>query len=211
MRDDVRVKRQKSATHFDFCAIAQSSPQHLHSLCSIAMQKANLLIQCLNRAKLWRCPVHWQPDDWQEELLAVAQAALWEGISKGIRSDTELQRFIMASLMRRYRDEWNYGIRWVAPLFTDGSDDEEQEEPEAKHEHITASQYDHEKEAAWLKMVIREALMRLKEDERYLIERQFWDGATETELARELGISQPAVHKKLKRTLKRLRMMLELS
>lgn len=182
-----------------------------HSLHSIAMQKANLVIQCLNKAKLWRCPVHWQPEDWQEELFAVAQAALWEGISKGIRSDAELQRFIMASLMRRYRDEWNYGIRWAVPLLTEDMNDEEGKASEVEHEHMSVDQHDQEKETIWLKMVIREALMRLREDERYLVKRQFWDGATETELARELGISQPAVHKKLKRTLKRLRAILELS
>lgn len=176
-----------------------------------AMQKANLVIRCLNRAKSWRCPVHWQPDDWQEELLAVARAALWEGISMGIRSDAELQRFIMASLMRRYRDEWNYGIRWAVRLLSEDFGDEEWEASEARNERIAANKYEREREEFWLKMVVREALMCLKEDERYLIERQFWDGATETELARELGISQPAVHKKLKRTLKRLRMMLKLS
>lgn len=174
------------------------------------MQKINLIAQCLNRAKLWRCPVHWQPDDWQEELLAVAQAALWEGISKGIRSEAELQRFVMASLMRRYRDEWNYGIRWASPLTPEDWDNEEQEEEDMKYRHVTATQYDREKDSIWLKMVIRDALMRLPEDERYLIKRQFWDGATEMELARELGISQPAIHKRLKRTLKRLRTLLDL-
>jgi len=51
-------------------------------------------------------------------------------------------------------------------------------------------------------------LMCLSKDERLLIERRFWDGATETEIATELGISQPAVHKKLRRTLKRLKMLL---
>lgn len=172
------------------------------------MQKINLVIQCFNRAKLWRCPAHWQPNDWQEELLAIAWAAFWEGMSSGIKSETELQRFIMASLMRRYRDEWNYGIRWAISLSED-QDGEEQEE-DTEHSFVAAKQYEHEKESTWLKMVIRDALMRLPEDERYLIERQFWDGATETELARELGISQPAVHKRLKRTLKRLRTMLEL-
>ncbi|MCX7642301.1 MAG: sigma-70 family RNA polymerase sigma factor [Armatimonadetes bacterium] len=173
------------------------------------MQKINLIVQCLNRAKMWRCPVHWHPRDWQEELLAVARAALWEGISKGIRSEHELRRFIMASLMRRYRDEWNYGIRWAIPLLTEDWDDEERETIDG--ESVTANQHNCEKESIWLKMLIREALTHLNEDERYLIERQFWDGATETELAKELGISQPAVHKKLKRTLKRLRTLLELS
>lgn len=172
------------------------------------MQGINLIAQCLNRAKMWRCPVHWQPDDWQEELLAVARAALWEGISKGIRSEAELRRFIMASLMRRYRDEWNYGIRWVGLLPPEDWDGGEQEERDIENK-MVSNQYDYEKESIWFKMVIREALMHLTENERYLIERQFWDGATETELARELGISQPAVHKRLKRTLKRLRMLLE--
>ncbi len=173
------------------------------------MQKVNLVIQCLNRAKLWRCPVHWQPNDWQEELLAIAWAAFWEGISSGIKSDAELQRFIMASLMRRYRDEWSYGIRWAISLSEDRDGEEQGEDTE--HSFLEAEQYERERESTWLKTIIRDALMRLPEEERYLIERQFWDGVTEAELAKELGISQPAVHKRLKRTLKRLRTLLELS
>ena len=172
------------------------------------MQKANLVLQCLNKAKMWRCPIHWHPDDWQEELSAVAWAAFWEGISSGIRSEAELQKFIMASLMRRYRDEWNYGVRWAVPLLMDDWDDEEGEGWDTEHEYAVANRHNFEKEPVWRRIAVREALMCLSKDERLLIERRFWDGATETEIATELGISQPAVHKKLRRTLKRLKMLL---
>lgn len=173
------------------------------------MQKLNLLTQCLNRAKRWRCPVHWQPDDWREELLAVAWAALWEGVSNGIKSDAELRRFIMASLMRRYRDEWNYGVRWTIPPLPDDWDGEEQEAWSMEQGDMATDQDDDEEEANWLGMVVRQALARLTDDERYLIERRFWDGATEKELAREFGISQPAIHKRFKQIFERLRTMLE--
>ncbi|GBC98040.1 hypothetical protein HRbin17_00535 [bacterium HR17] len=172
------------------------------------MQTINLLTQCLAWAKRWRTPPHWSPDDWQEELLATAWAALWEGLSKGIRDEAELRRFIMAALMRRYRDEWNYGVRWVTPN-GDSSEDGDGESDLESWEYYAAIGAEDESDTVWVALVIRQALSRLSEEERYLIERKFWDGATERELARELGISQPAVHKRLCRILERLRHLLE--
>ena len=64
-------------------------------------------------------------------------------------------------------------------------------------------------DTTWVALIIRRALERLSEEERYLLERKFWDMATEREIAKELGISQPAVHKRLKRALERVRTLLQ--
>ncbi len=48
-------------------------------------------------------------------------------------------------------------------------------------------------DTTWVALIIRRALERLSDEERYLLERRFWDMATEREIAKELGISQPAV------------------
>lgn len=171
------------------------------------MRAFDLVVQCFRRAKRWRTPPHWASDEWQEELLATAWAALWEGVSEGIREEAALRRFIMAALMRRYRDEWNYGVRWVAPNGDSGNEDGEDPMDEAEFLEVEGAAED-ESEAVWVAVIIRRALAQLPEQDRYLIERRFWDGATERELARELGISQPAVHKRLSRILERLRYLL---
>lgn len=175
------------------------------------MQKLDILKQSLEQARRWRCPPHWQPDDWREELLAVAWAALWEGLNNGIRSEKRLQRFVMAALMKRYRDEWNYGVRWVQPPSQQNSDDSENENGWDLWDWLGAEmdECEDEQEVNWLAMVIRQALANLSEEERYLIQRKFWDGATEREIAKELGISQPAVNKRIRQTLERLREILE--
>ncbi|MCS7187978.1 MAG: sigma-70 family RNA polymerase sigma factor [Armatimonadota bacterium] len=176
------------------------------------MQKLDILKQSLEQARRWRCPPHWQPDEWREELIAVAWAALWEGLDSGICSEQKLQRFIVAALMKRYRDEWNYGVRWTQmPSKQKEDDDGEGENGWDLWDWVGSEteDLDNQQEINWLAMVIRQAISRLTEEERYLIERKFWDGATERELAKELGISQPAVNKRLKQIYERLRAMLE--
>ncbi|MCX7642590.1 MAG: sigma-70 family RNA polymerase sigma factor [Armatimonadetes bacterium] len=174
------------------------------------MQKLDILKQSLEQARRWRCPPHWQLDDWREELLAVALAALWEGLNSGICSEQKLRQFVTAALMKRYRDEWNYGVRWIqAPSQQDSEDNSEGENGWDLWDWVGSETKHNEEEVNWLAIVIRKALSNLPEEERYLIERKFWDGATEREIARELGISQPALNKRLKQIYKRLRAMLE--
>jgi len=174
------------------------------------MQKLDILKQSLEQARKWRCPPHWQPDDWREELLAVAWAALWEGLNCGIRSEKRLRNFVVAALMKRYRDEWNFGVRWVQANSLQGDDGVEGENGWDLWDWagVEAEGVEDEQEVNWLAMVVRQALSGLTEEERYLIQRKFWDGATEREIAKELGISQPAVHKRLQQALKRLREIL---
>jgi DNA-directed RNA polymerase specialized sigma subunit len=52
---------------------------------------------------------------------------------------------------------------------------------------------------------IRDLVTSLPENERFLIERIFWHGDTETELARESCISQCALNKRKKKILLTLR------
>lgn len=174
------------------------------------MQLIDLLTQCLNWAKRWQTPPHWAPNDWHEELLAVAWAAFWEGLSQGIREKTALRRFIMAALMRRYREEWNFGTRWVVPPSNEGNGEIEEDNDTDYLDGFTEWDADTvNEETSWVVLIIRRALERLSAEERYLLERRFWDMATEREIAKELGISQPAVHKRLKRILERVRSLLQ--
>ncbi len=176
------------------------------------MQKLDIIKQSLEQARRWRCPPHWQSDDWREELFAVAWAALWEGWNIGIRSEEKLRRFVVTALMKRYRDEWNYGVRWVqAPSQQNGEGNDEDESGWDLWDWVSTEteETEDEREINWLAMVVRQALATLTEEERYLIERKFWDRATEREIAKELGISQPAVNKRINQILERLRQFWE--
>lgn len=175
------------------------------------MQKLEIVKQALKQARRWRCPPHWHPDDWREELIAVAWAALWEGLNNGIKSEDKLQKFVAAALMKRYRDEWNYGTRWVQP------NNQQQDDKDGGSEtgwdlwdwaETEAEIESDEQEINWLRMVILQALSQLMDEDRYILKRKFWDGASERELAKELGISQPAIHKRLKRIYEQLKTIL---
>lgn len=174
------------------------------------MQKLDILKQSLKQVERWRCPPHWNPHDWREEMLATAWAALYEGLSDGIQDEVALRRFVTAALMRRYRDEWNYGTRWVQKL--NQYQDEDGSEGETDWELWDRAEAnldeDTEQKINFFQILVRQALAQLSKEDRYLIERKFWDMATERELAKELGISQPAVHKRLKRILERLKDLL---
>lgn len=176
------------------------------------MKKINIIRRSLEQVRKWRCPPHWQPDDWREELIAVAWAALWEGLNNGIRSEEKLQKFVIAALMKRYRDEWNYGVRWIqSPLPQNNDDNDGDENGWDLWDWVGSEMEDTDSrwEVKWYTTVVRYALSKLSKEDRYLIERKFWDGATERELAQELGISQPAVHKKIHKALEQLRQILD--
>ncbi|MGQ9464054.1 MAG: sigma-70 family RNA polymerase sigma factor [Candidatus Fervidibacter sp.] len=175
------------------------------------MQKLEIVKQALRQARRWHCPPHWHPNDWREELIAVAWAALWEGLNNGIGSEDELRKFIIAALMKRYRDEWNYGTRWVQSNNQQKNDKDGESETGWDSWDWAETETDFEsdeQEINWLRMIVRQALSQLTDEDRYILERKFWDGASERELAKELGISQPAIHKRLKRIYEQLKTIL---
>jgi RNA polymerase sigma factor (sigma-70 family) len=60
----------------------------------------------------------------------------------------------------------------------------------------------------WWRVEVRDVLSRLPPTEHYLLERLFIDGATESEIADELNISQPTVSRWKQKVLQKLRQML---
>ena len=75
------------------------------------------------------------------------------------------------------------------------------------YEHVPDQDVDVAKEATLNLMLeaLRNALLQLSEDERQLIHALFCEGLTEREYAKVIGISQPAVHKRLVKLLGKLR------
>ena len=56
---------------------------------------------------------------------------------------------------------------------------------------------------------LHQGLAQLAGPDRWLIERLFWDGNTEAEVAEELGISQPAISKRKCAIIRKLRSRLD--
>lgn len=75
------------------------------------------------------------------------------------------------------------------------------------YEHVPDQDVDVAKEATFNLMLeaLRSALLQLSEDERQLIHALFFEGLTEREYAKIIGISQPAVHKRLIKVLSQLK------
>jgi DNA-directed RNA polymerase specialized sigma subunit len=64
---------------------------------------------------------------------------------------------------------------------------------------------------AWELDELRGALAQLEDLERWMLQRMFWEGRVQGEIARELGVSQPAVCKRKRQVLDKLRRFLTIS
>jgi DNA-directed RNA polymerase specialized sigma subunit len=97
-------------------------------------------------------------------------------------------------VLTRSRQEWSYALHLTSEISADGSGGaiEEGEIP-------NATTFE----------ALHQGLAKLAEQDRWLIERLFWDGHTEAELAEELGISQPAVSKRKCAIIRELRLSIE--
>jgi DNA-directed RNA polymerase specialized sigma24 family protein len=153
---------------------------------------------CVGRIRRWRLPPRWSVRDWWEEVLAQGLAAAWEALcdydpERGVARERFMQGRVLARVLQLYRREWAYGRRCDPELPTDRGKDRPGE-PES---------------AGLVRAEGPEWLAHLPGADRRLLERLFVDGWTEAEAARELGISQPAISKRKRLILSRLRLLSE--
>ncbi len=137
--------------------------------------------RCRRRIHSWRVPARWNPLDWWEEAraeaaLAACAAALEFDPTLGVPRAAFLYQRILAGVWTRYRQEWAYGrhLRAPRPL---------QERPapdDSSAPHLETA------EAARF-------LGKLSQRDRWFIRQLFWNGKTEADVAKNLGISQQAV------------------
>jgi RNA polymerase sigma factor (sigma-70 family) len=166
----------------------------------------------LHQARQWRCPIHWDGKEWQKELDAIAQAAAFEACfyfdeQRGMTLETFVFWQVLTALRDFHRREWAYFAFHCGHL-TKASDEGEvgegNESAEVCEEVATEGL-----EQEWRRYLIFWALERLSERERQVLERLYWDGYTEAEVAKELGISQQAVSKIKRKAIQKLRELLE--
>ncbi|MFA0746298.1 sigma-70 family RNA polymerase sigma factor [Fervidibacter sp.] len=166
----------------------------------------------LHQARQWRRPPHWDGYEWQKELDAIAQAATFEACfyfdeQRGMTLETFVFWQVLTALRDFHRREWAYfafHCGHLSRVSNEGEAGEGDESAEVCEGVVTKGL-----EQEWRRYLIFWALERLSERERQVINRLYWDGRTEAEIAHELGISQQAVSKIKQKAIQKLRELLK--
>ena len=166
----------------------------------------------LHQARQWRRPPHWDGYEWQKELDAIAQAATFEACfyfdeQRGMTLETFVFWQVLTALRDFHRREWAY-FAFHCEHLTKASDEGEVGEGNESAE-VCEGVVTKGLEQEWRRYLICWALERLSERERQVLERLYWDGYTEAEVAKELVISQQAVSKIKRKAIQKLRELLE--
>ena len=156
------------------------------------------LIRCYHRVRAWRLPPNWSFADWSEEVkevlcVAAAEAERDFDSARGVSFDAFLYHRAAARVLTRYRQEWNYGTRFLSEGTVASADMEEDSDFPSMY--LQRRRVDAE-DVTLDEMPLEEltlALATLPPSSRRLIELLFWKERAEHEVAREFGISQPAI------------------
>lgn len=156
---------------------------------------------CARRVWNWPVPPNWNGTDWRREVTAIADAAAHEASCSYDPAYTHgpavyLSSRIMGQLLTRYRQEWRFA-RHVLPISPDADKTEQRSR--------TLNSFG-EGRRTDVAQQVRQALDRLQEVERWLIVQIFWHQRDQAELARELGVSQPAISKRYRHIVHKLRL-----
>jgi RNA polymerase sigma factor (sigma-70 family) len=156
----------------------------------------------------WRLPPNFSRTEWEEEAYGCAAQAIVEAEERfdphyGIPIDTYLICAAMAALRTLRKNHWR---RWRRmSMRPDAAAASLAGTLRIGHAAVACEPSSARKE----RIALREALADLPAVDRRLLLDYFEGGWTQRELALRLGISQPAVNKRLTRILKRLRRMLD--
>jgi len=153
-----------------------------------------LLAGCIRRIGTWRVPPNWSQHDWLRQVRSLAATTAWEAASRfdparGVPLDAFLRVSVMAAVRTHYRQEWTYALRFLPPADGPVPDRLPPSSPPSLE----------------LRESLREALAHLSPSDRFVVSQFFWRGATETEVARKVGVSQPAMSKRKARIIESLR------
>lgn len=150
---------------------------------------------CRRRLRRWPVPHPWSAGEWLEEMEAEASAAAVQAArdfdpGRGVPWFAFLRRRIMEAALARYRREWAYSCR---------------REGGACHylamPAVPQGRGLRERECADLFRAIRQ----LSTEDLEVIERIYWRGESEHQLADDFGVSQQAVNKRKQAILRVIR------
>jgi RNA polymerase sigma factor (sigma-70 family) len=151
----------------------------------------------MRRTHNWRIPPRWSSRDWREEIDAEIFASACHAIrnfdpSRGPSLASFVYHTMLASALARYRKEWSYALRCGASALPG----EDRSPPVELTDGVAALEEEQR---------LMRSMTDLPEKDRRLIERLYWEGWTETDVALGMGISQQAVSKRKQKILKGLR------
>ena len=157
-------------------------------------------LRSLKQIHTWRVPPNWSPREWFEELRAEVVAAAWEAEldfdpTRGVPLAAFVYQRVWAGARRRYRREWSYFLRCGFHLEDDDCND--------ATANGCSSVDDSES--------VRKCLRRLSKPQRLLIEDLYWKGMTIVEVARTLSVSPPAISRRKRQALAKLRRWMDQS
>ncbi|GIV19998.1 MAG: hypothetical protein KatS3mg023_1749 [Armatimonadota bacterium] len=144
--------------------------------------------RCLRRVATWKTPPNWSRRDWMEEMAAEAEAAGWKACCEHTPDSTcAFFQFVyqhsLNACLQRYRQEWRYALHCPITL----------EATECCLPRPTD---------------LHTALASLSESDRQLLHQLYWERYSETELARQQGVSVQAISKRKRAALRKLREMM---
>ena len=189
-------------------AINSASPAPISGLLPLL----HVLAQAADRRlRTWKAPPNMSRADWFEEMRELEIIAVWEIMSNPrhlevVLAPRDICNRIIAKVRVTYRREWAYGLHITAAPQTPSpsGDEDENAETAGPFPRLTANGLpDIEAHAR-----VRDALDMLSPNERCFIERLYYEGSNEAEVAAMLGITQPAVCKRKQKLLSNLRKVL---
>jgi RNA polymerase sigma factor (sigma-70 family) len=158
-----------------------------------------ILRLCVQKVRHWPVPPNWTNAEWMREVAALGAAAAHEACcqydcSRGSVATVFVKSRVMGRVLTRYRQEWSFARRF--PHWNEDS-------PEPGAMQSTRERQDRDE-------ILMDAVNRLREADRWLVLQIFWHDRDQSELAHELGISQPAVSKRYQTIVRRLRRCLSI-
>ena len=158
---------------------------------------------CLKRICCWQPPPNWSAADWFHEITAHATCAVCQAErdfdpARGVPLGGFVYQRVLARAFTRYRQEWTYARRHASDSASGESDETSR----------FAGAGVAPEPLPFCHADLHSALASLPDIDRSIIEQIFLHERTETELARRIGISQPAVNKRKRLGLMKLRELL---
>lgn len=150
---------------------------------------------CMNRIRGWRVPPRWLVQDWFDEMQSEGVVAVLEALidfdpSHGFPLWKFVGMRVRNRAVARYRKEWSYSIHQVlGESLENGKPGGDPVDP-------------------GLEIDLRWGLSHLAALDRLIIERLFWGGETESNVARSLGVSQQWINKRKNFAIAKLRKLI---
>ncbi len=161
------------------------------------VENKNAVSRCMARVQRWKVPPNWSRCQWLEEASAQAELAAItsQTVCQSVTAPGIVNTFdsrIHNSVLHRYRQEWSFARHCGLPVAREPVEDDEPED-----------------EVDAMLPCIPDALARLSEPDRRLLQMLYWEHRSEAQIAADMGVTQQAISKRKRRILSALSTVLK--